>query len=177
MSTKTLQRGAIALAAASLLFCAGARADGIYIRVPAPPVPHIVLSAPPPMVWLPSIGIYVAHESPYPIFFLDGRYYLRDHDRWFAAHAYGGPWGRVDDMRLPPPLRRYHDRDWDRYQHEAGMGYRRNDDRMHPMFYPGRRDGDRYQERDFRRGRDFRGNDDYRGRGHGRDDRRGDFDR
>ena len=50
--------------------------------------------------------------------------------------------------------------------YEAGDGYRRNDDRMHPMFYPGHPGRGRFENRDYRRGR-----------GHDRDDRRGGFDR
>lgn len=164
MTAKFLRRGAVAIASAAfLLLASGARADGIYIQVPAP---RILLPAPPPMVWLPSIGIYVAHESPQAIFFLDGDYYVRDHGVWFASRVYGGPWARVDVMRLPPPLRGYHDRDWGRYQREARSRYRRDDDRMHPMFYPGHPGRGRFENRDYRRGR-----------GHDRDDRRGGFDR
>ncbi|MHB8453343.1 MAG: hypothetical protein ACYDDO_01340 [Acidiferrobacterales bacterium] len=141
MSTERIRSGILAAAfTAAVLLSAGAHADGVVIRIAPPPVPRILLPAPPPMVWLPSQGIYVAHNSPQPIFFRDGRYYVRKRGIWFAAQSYGGPWGRVDARMLPPPLHAYRDRDWDRYQHEAQTHYGQREDRAHPVFYPGHHD-------------------------------------
>ncbi len=176
MSTQRTRSGVLAAAfVTAILLSAGAQAAGVVIQIPGPPVPTILLPAPPPMVWLPSLGIYVAHNSSRPIFFHEGRYYVRDRGMWFAAQSYRGPWGRVDSRLLPPPLHSYHDRDWDRYQNEAATYYRYRKDRAQPAFYPGNRD--RHEYRDSPRNRNYGRHEDQGGERHDGDGRRYDSDR
>ncbi|MHB8428290.1 MAG: hypothetical protein ACYDB8_05525 [Acidiferrobacterales bacterium] len=126
-------------------------------------LPGLFLPMPqrPPMVWLPNIGIYVANGTREPIFYREGRYYVRHSDRWYASPNYGGPWVGVRPGMLPPPLRRYRNEDWRRYQRDADERFRRDrgPDRPAP-FYP------RYQDRGEHRGwdrhpQDRRGPDGY----------------
>ena len=168
MKTLRTRAGLIALilGAAYSLSSPSVPADGLTLRLPAPPLPRIVLPLPPPppMVWLPNLNVYVAHRSQRPIFFREGRYYVRDHDRWLAAPDYDGPWVQIDIDRLPRSLRVYRDRDWDRYEHEADEHYRDRGDDAPVPFYPAHYDNERDRGWDQRREdgeyrRDDRGED------------------
>lgn len=192
MNRKTLSRSALG-AGLVLLGTVGARADGppvsfsitvgnpppVYAPAPAyapPPVyaPAPVVVAPPSMVWLPEVGAYVALGLQQPVFYIGGVYYQFAGGGWYAGPSYGGPWRRAG----PPPgaLRRFHDRDWDRYQrmareHEGQPHWRQF--RPGPMHGAPRRGdegrpGDR--GRGDRPGDGGRGHWD-RGRGHDRGDR------
>lgn len=114
------------------------RADEIKIKLPAPPVPKIVLPAPPPMIWLPDPQVYVAHDSPHHIFFHSGRYYLFHQDAWFIGPAYNGPWSVIKAKQLPPGLRNYRPDNWGHYQREAAQRFREGHDNGHPPFHAGR---------------------------------------
>jgi len=191
MHTRRIRSGLIALTlgTAYALFSSSLLADGLTLRLPAPPLPRIVLPLPPPppMVWLPQLNVYVAHRSERPIFFREGRYYVRDHDRWFASSDYDGPWVHVDIDLLPRSLQVYRNDDWNRYEHEADERYRDQGDDAPAPFYPGHDDNgwhrgwDRHREdgdyhRDDRE--QYRGDDrrDDRGDEHRRGDDEGDDD-
>ncbi len=160
---------ALVLGTACVLASPNSLADGF--RIPLPPLPgiNIPLPPPPPMVWMPHLNVYVAHDTQRPIFFREGRYYVRDHDRWLASRDYNGPWVQIDSDRLPRSLRVYREEDWNHYEHDADRRYRERDAYAPVPFYPvhneyRRDDRDEYRHDDRR---DDRG--DYR-----RDDRRGD---
>jgi hypothetical protein len=172
------------LLATTLLPAPALLADGLKIRIPVPPVPKIVLPAPPPMIWLPSLQVYVAHDTPHNIFFHDGHYYLFHQSAWYLGPGYAGPWTAVKVREVPPGLRNFHGERWDEYEHEADRRYRgwHDDDDHHPFY--ARRDAHERHERaywhaqeDHDRGnrdehRDRRNHDQDRGkhRGRGRDD-------
>ncbi|MEW5756676.1 MAG: hypothetical protein AB1810_10265 [Pseudomonadota bacterium] len=153
-------------AAVAILMClAGtpaAHADsdvsiGFYVDIPA-----VMYPAPPPMVWYPELGVYIALGSPHRLFFYMGDYFRFYNDDWYIAYGYGGPWRRIDRHRLPPHLRDYRDRDWEKYQHEAERHYRRGYGNEHPPFPAWRERGwDERHDHDWRR---------ERGRGHDYDD-------
>ena len=82
-----------------------------------PGYPPPVVMAPPSMVWMPALGAYVALGVQQPIFYLGGAYYYNDGGGWYRGPHYGGPWNRLPGP--PPQLRRFHDRDWGRYQEQA----------------------------------------------------------
>ncbi len=144
---------ALILGAASVLTSPNSPADNLRIRLPVPPLPgiNLPLPPPPPMVWMPHLNVYVAHKTQRPIFFREGHYYVRDHDRWFASRDYDGPWVQIDVDRLPRSLRVYRNEDWDRYEHDADRHYReRGDDApapFYPVHYDSRRDEYRHDER------------------------------
>ena len=71
-----------------------------------PPAP-VIVQAPPPMLFLPDPGIYVAVGTPYDLFFMGGRYYYLYGDHWFWGSGYGGPWTYVNYQTLPPGLRKF----------------------------------------------------------------------
>lgn len=104
------------------------------IRIPLPPLPKIVLPAPPPMIWLPAPKIYVAHKSPYPIFFHSGHYYLHDHDKWYIGPGYAGPWNPVRSKKVPKNLRKFRKENWGKYQSDAAHHFR-SDRYEHEPFY------------------------------------------
>jgi hypothetical protein len=98
------------------------------------PAPVVVLPAPPQMVWVSAPGVYIALGAPQQIFFQDDQYYLYEHNTWYAAPGYGGPWVHVTVNVLPRGLRGYRGEHWDDYQHEARHRYHDNDDRHHQHF-------------------------------------------
>src|SRR5262249_47544418 len=71
-----------------------------------PPAP-VIVQEPPPMLYLPEPGIYVAAGIPYDVFFIGGRYYYFHANHWFWGRGYAGPWTYVEYRSLPPGLRRY----------------------------------------------------------------------
>lgn len=114
--------------------------------------PPVVIAAPPTMIWLPEFGGYVALGVSQPLFYLGGVYYYNSGGRWYTGPHYGGPWHPA--AHIPPGLRKFHDRDWQRaqdraYRHErdphwkrfraedARAGYR--PDHGHPGGPPGQR--------------------------------------
>lgn len=104
------------------------------IRIPLPPLPKIVLPAPPPMIWLPTPKIYVAHQSPYPIFFHSGHYYLHDHDNWYIGPGYAGPWSHVHSKKVPKNLRKFRKENWGHYQSEAAHHFRSERHEYEPFY-------------------------------------------
>lgn len=105
---------------------------GIYLGVE----PVVIYETPPPLVWMPELGVYIAYGSPYRLFFYTGEYYLYDYERhgWFAARGYGGPWISIEIRRLPRHLRRFRDEEWPRYQRRAETYYRKGYRHEHPYF-------------------------------------------
>ena len=79
----------------------------VHINVNIGTPPPVIVQAPPPMLFLPEPGIYVAAGTPYDIFFIGGRYYYFYGDNWFWGSGYGGPWTYVTFRTLPPGLRKY----------------------------------------------------------------------
>jgi len=134
----------------------------LRLGIPAP----LIYQSPPPMVWVPEIGVYVAFNSPYRLFFYAGQYYLFDQGRWFYGAGYGGPWMSIDIGRLPGDLKSYRDHDWRHYQERVDMYYRRGYHHEHPSFpawrernwnrdlHDRRRDRDDDHNRNDRRDRD-----------------------
>ena len=132
---------------ACILLSAPAQAGGnISLPLPPlpplvlPPIPHIKLSAPPLMVWLPTPAVYVAMDSPYPIFCHENRYYLHSNNAWYVGPGYNGPWATVHVSLLPPGLHHFHEHEWNRYQHEAHY-WREHDHHDHRQFYGLHEDG------------------------------------
>lgn len=117
-----------------VLFSRLGHASDNQIRIPLPPLPKIVLPAPPPMIWLPAPKIYVAHNSPYPIFFHSGNYYLHDQDTWYIGPGYAGPWNRVHPKKLPKYLRAFRNDSWEQYQSEAAYQFRSNRYEHEPFY-------------------------------------------
>jgi hypothetical protein len=137
------------LLAAMLPPAASVLAGEIKIKIPTPPAPRIVLPAPPPMIWLPQLQVYVAHDTPHNIFFHDGRYYLYHQNSWYLGPGYGGPWNPVMVKQVPPGLRTYHGDRWDDYEREADHRYRNwHGDNAHHPFYA-RRDAYGHRERAY----------------------------
>ncbi len=75
--------------------------------VVAPAAPQAVFGAPPQFIYSPSLGFYVAVETPYDLVFVDGRYYLWNNGFWYTAPYYSGPWIVARAGRLPRVLGRF----------------------------------------------------------------------
>ncbi|HCU53246.1 MAG TPA: hypothetical protein DIC36_02835 [Gammaproteobacteria bacterium] len=133
---------------------------------PHPPLPKIVLPAPPAMIWLPGVQVYVAHDSPYPIFHREGRYYLNHEGAWYFGPGYNGPWTATDAHHVPPGLRNYRREHWGEYQREADHRFREGRDHDHAAFYGHRHERAHWKDKDHGRDKhDGRGNHDDRGNG------------
>ncbi|MHB8454904.1 MAG: hypothetical protein ACYDDO_09455 [Acidiferrobacterales bacterium] len=128
------------------LLCAGAQADRLITEGSSRSASGILWPVTSTMVWVPEVRIYVAYHSSLPIFFHAGHYFVQDHGKWFTAHAYGNPWGFIDNRLLPRPLRVYHNREWGLYQRKAELCYRQGDSCAHPVFYPERRHAHSYTD-------------------------------
>ena len=140
---------AIAFLSLLALTCAPVHAGDNQIRIPLPPMPKIVLPAPPPMIWLPVPKVYVAHESPYPIFFHSGRYYLHDHDSWYIGPGYAGPWTTVHHKKVPKNLRAFRKDNWGQYQSEAAHHFHSDRYEREP-FYARREAREQHRRADWR---------------------------
>ncbi len=165
MKTSRTSLGILAslLVAGSAVLATPAAQAHVSINIEASlPGLFLPLPAPPPMVWMPNLGIYVARGTSEPMFYREGNYYIRHRDGWYSSQEYGGPWRVVPFRMLPPPLRGYHRDDWHRYQRDVDERFGRRGPDMPAPFYPRPRD----------RG-EHRGWDHHRGDWHGRDGRDG----
>ncbi|MEW6612431.1 MAG: hypothetical protein ACOY5C_00340 [Pseudomonadota bacterium] len=140
-----MPRHAFRLLAPFSLAALGLLGTACAVYPPPPPPgygpPAVALAAPPLMVWVPELGLYVAYRTPYRIFFYGGSYYYYVQGAWYAGPGYNGPWNRVAAAQLPPPLLRYRDENWNRYQVEAEQRYQQGGfDPQHQPFTgaPGR---------------------------------------
>jgi hypothetical protein len=84
--------------------------------VVSPAPPQVVFGAPPRFIYSPSLGFYVAVDTPYDVVFLDGQYYLWSNGFWYVAPYYNGPWVVIRAGRVPRPLHRFGWREIRRYR-------------------------------------------------------------
>ena len=92
------------------------------VAVPAPQ--PFVLTAPPEFIYPQPLGIYVAVDIPFDMFYVSGKYYLYKDQQWHLAPYYNGPWRTVKYKQLPPGLRKhkferihyYRDEEYRRYR-------------------------------------------------------------
>ena len=120
----------------------------VHVNINIGPPPPVIVQAPPPMLFLPEPGIYVAAGTPYDIFFIDGRYYYFYGDNWFWGFGYGGPWTYVTYRTLPPGLRKFKVRQLREYREREYRVYRvsgRNFNGKH--FYAAAGPGENFSER------------------------------
>jgi hypothetical protein len=167
----------VALFAALILISGSILAGEIRIPTPPlPPLPKIVFKAPPAMIWLPGPQVYVAHDSPYPIFHHAGHYYLNHEGSWYIGPGYDGPWTTAHHNQVPPGLRSYRGEHWEKYQHESSQRFREGRDHDHVPFYAGRGNGHareraHWKDNDHDRGRhNGKESNERHGKGRGRDD-------
>ena len=72
-----------------------------------------------------TLGLQVAVGTPYPMFHVDGRYFIFRQGRWLVGPGYRGPWDGIRHDRLPPGLARrssrqviaVRDEECERYRH------------------------------------------------------------
>ncbi|GLI38155.1 YXWGXW repeat-containing protein [Geobacter hydrogenophilus] len=87
------------------------RYEPVYAPAPQPvyvPAPQpVVIAEPPQFVLSPSLGFYVAMDTPYDLFYAGNRYYLSRNGVWYGGASYRGPWATVAYRSLPRELRRY----------------------------------------------------------------------
>ncbi len=78
---------------------------------------------PPAFVFVPQMQAYVAENSPFPVFYATGGYYLFRDNVWYIGPSYNGPWqyARV----IPMQLRRFHAEQWHYWQEKAHEYHRR----------------------------------------------------
>jgi len=102
----------------------------VNVGVPVVPVPApqpFVLAAPPEFIYPQELGMYVAVDIPFDMFYISGKYYLFKDDQWQRAQYYNGPWRTVKYKELPYGLRKHKH---ERIRHYRDEEYRRyRDDR------------------------------------------------
>jgi hypothetical protein len=91
---------------------ASAKTDfNVNVNLGTPPVvvesppPRIIVDQPPEMVVIPRSTVYFAPGLSVDLFFNNGWWWTRDHDRWYRSHEYRGPWGFVPQPRVPREFR------------------------------------------------------------------------
>lgn len=79
------------------------------VVVEAPPAayppPRVIVEEPPELVVIPHTMLYFAPGLSVDLFFSNGWWWTRDHDRWFRSREYRGPWGFVPGPRVPGEFR------------------------------------------------------------------------
>jgi hypothetical protein len=71
---------------------------------PAPPLPLLVIPAPPPVFLIPGTYAYFAPDVDADLFFCDGYWYRPHGGGWYRSSRYSGPWGFVSPKRVPGVL-------------------------------------------------------------------------
>lgn len=110
------------------------------------PAPVVVIESAPEFILIPTLGFHISIGSPYDIIYLDGSYFLFQHNRWYRSYGYRGPWRLVEPRHLPQRLRKHeyremldrrdreyreYQKDRKRYKEKHGDRYYRPDDDRH----------------------------------------------
>jgi hypothetical protein len=72
--------------------------------LPAPPLPPLVVPAPPPVVLIPGTYVYFPPDVDGDLLFYQGYWYRPFGGRWYRAYHYNGPWGFISMGRVPRVL-------------------------------------------------------------------------
>jgi hypothetical protein len=72
--------------------------------LPAPPLPPLILPAPPLVVVIPGSYVYFSPDLDADLFFYHGYWYRPYERRWYRGSHYNGPWGFVSPNRVPRVL-------------------------------------------------------------------------
>ena len=72
--------------------------------IPLPPLPPLVIPAPPPLFVIPGTYVYYPPDVDVDIFFYHGYWYRPYGGGWYRAGAYNGPWRTVSPNRVPRAL-------------------------------------------------------------------------
>jgi hypothetical protein len=100
MKQKILVTFASSLILSAMIFCPVASNAGL----PRPPLPPLVIPAPPPVFLIPGTYAYFAPDVDADLFFYGGFWYRPYGGRWYRAPHYRGPWGFVGMRRVPGVL-------------------------------------------------------------------------
>jgi hypothetical protein len=72
--------------------------------IPAPPLPPLLIPAPPPVVLIPGTYAYFAPDVDAELIFYGGFWYRPYRGGWYRASHYNGPWGFVNTKKVPGVL-------------------------------------------------------------------------
>ncbi len=70
------------------------------LRIPVPPLPRIVVSAPPVLAVIPGTYVYLAPDVNADLMFYQNNWYRPHNGGWYVSQGYNGPWRAVS---APPP--------------------------------------------------------------------------
>ena len=85
--------------AAATGFSVPARAEvNVNINLGPPP---IVVSAPPAVVMIPQSQVYFVPDPQIDVFFYGGYWWSPRGNQWYRARQYNGPWGAIEQRRVP----------------------------------------------------------------------------
>jgi hypothetical protein len=107
--------------AAAIGFSEPARAEvSVNINIGPPP---IVVAEPPAVVMVPQSRVYFVPDPHIDVFFYGGYWWSPRGQQWYRARAYNGPWGMIEQRRVPRSVI-YVPRDYRaRYDREAHIPY------------------------------------------------------
>jgi hypothetical protein len=87
----------------ALIFPPAASYAGLPVP-PAPPLPRLIIPAPPPVFLIPGTYAYFVPDVDAELFFYSGFWYRSHEGRWYRAPRYSGPWGFIVPNRVPGVL-------------------------------------------------------------------------
>lgn len=88
------------LSLSAILFIPAAGSAGF----PVPPLPPLVIPAPPPVFVIPGSYAYFAPDVDADLFFYGGFWFRPHGGGWYRSSHYGGPWGFVAITMVPGVL-------------------------------------------------------------------------
>ena len=93
---------------------------GININLGPPP---IVVAAPPAVVMIPQTQVYFVPDPQIDVFFYGGYWWAPRGEQWYRAREYKGPWGVIEQRKVPRAVI-YVPRDYrGRYEREQHVPY------------------------------------------------------
>jgi len=110
-----------AMIAVACGFSVPARAEvSVSINLGPPP---IVVSAPPAVVMIPGSRVHFVPDPNIDVFFYGGYWWSPRGEQWYRARQYNGPWGMIEQRRVPRAVA-YMPRDHRaRYERERQVPY------------------------------------------------------
>ena len=161
----------LAAVAVALGFSGPARAEvSVNINIGPPP---IVVAEPPAVVMIPQSQVHFVPDPHIDVFFYGGYWWSPRGERWYRSRAYNGPWGVIEQHRVPRSVL-YVPQDYrTRYERERHVPYgqwKKDRARWDRENRKANKRWEKEREEEWKRSQKGHGKGDQHG-GHGGDDR------
>ena len=137
---------------------------GININLGPPP---IVVSAPPAVVMIPQTQVYFVPDPHIDVFFYGGYWWSPRGEQWYRAKAYNGPWGVIEQRKVPRAViyvpQDYRGR-YEREQHVPYGQWKKEHSSWDRQNRKSHKQWEKEREKEWKEGQ----------KGHGKDDKHGD---